>query len=48
MKRFNLITLLFLTLITFAPTQASADIGGLTKCSESPAFNKRLTTSVKT
>ena len=47
MKRFNLITLLFLTLITFAPTQASADIGGLTKCSESPAFNKRLTTSVK-
>ena len=41
------VTLLFLTLITFAPTQASADIGGLTKCSESPAFNKRLTTSVK-
>jgi len=29
------------------PIQASADIGGLTKCSESPAFQKRLTTSVK-
>jgi photosystem I subunit 3 len=26
---------------------ASAEIGGLTKCSESPAFNKRLKTSVK-
>lgn len=29
------------------PNQAFADIGGLTKCSESPAFNKRLKTSVK-
>ena len=47
MKRFNLITLLFLTLLTFAPNQAFADIGGLTKCSESPAFNKRLKASVK-
>ena len=47
MKRFNLITLLFLALFTFTPTQASADIGGLTKCSESPAFTKRLNTSVK-
>ena len=47
MKRFNLITLLLLAFITFAPTQALADIGGLTKCSESPAFTKRLTTSVK-
>ena len=47
MKRFNIITLFFLTLITFAPTQALADIGGLTKCSESAAFTKRLTTSVK-
>ena len=47
MKRFNLITLLFLTLLTFSPNQASADIGGLTKCSESPAFTKRLNTSVK-
>ena len=47
MKRFNLITLLCLTLITFTPTQVLADIGGLTKCSESPAFKKRLATSVK-
>ncbi len=47
MKRFNLITLLFLTLLTFAPNQAFADIGGLTKCSESPAFTKRLNASVK-
>jgi photosystem I subunit 3 len=47
MKRFNLITLLFLALLTFAPNQAFADIGGLTKCSESPAFTKRLNTSVK-
>jgi photosystem I subunit 3 len=47
MKRFNLITLLFLTLLTFAPNQAFADIGGLTKCSQSPAFTKRLNASVK-
>jgi|Transcript_3397 photosystem I subunit 3 len=47
MKRFNLITLLFLTLLTLAPNQAFADIGGLTKCSESPAFTKRLNASVK-
>jgi photosystem I subunit 3 len=47
MKRFNLITLLFLVLLAFTPDQAYADIGGLTKCSESPAFTKRLNTSVK-
>lgn len=47
MKRFNLITLLFLALLTFTPTTALADIGGLTKCSDSPAFSKRLNTSVK-
>jgi photosystem I subunit 3 len=47
MKRFNLITLLFLTLLTLAPNQAFADIGGLTKCSQSPAFTKRLNASVK-
>ena len=29
------------------PKQALADIGGLTKCSESTAFEKRLKTSVK-
>jgi photosystem I subunit 3 len=47
MKRFNLIALLFLALLTFIPNAALADIGGLTKCSESPAFEKRLKASVK-
>jgi hypothetical protein len=39
MKRFNLITT-FACIISFYPNQALADIGGLTKCSDSPAFNK--------
>jgi len=47
MKSFNLIALLFAVFLTFTPNQALADIGGLTKCSESPAFSKRLKTSVK-
>ena len=47
MKRSNLITLLFLVLLAFTPDQVSADIGGLTKCSDSPAFTKRLNSSVK-
>ena len=47
MKRFNLIALFFALLVSFTPSQALADIGGLTKCSESPAFTKRLNTSVK-
>ena len=47
MKRFNLIALIFAVLLIFSPNQASAEIGGLTKCSESPAFSKRLKTSVK-
>ena len=47
MKRFNLITLLLIAFLAFTPNQASADIGGLTKCSESPAFTKRSNTSVK-
>jgi len=49
MKRFNSLTLLFLFLVlsVFTPEQAVADIGGLTKCSDSPAFTKRLNTSVK-
>jgi photosystem I subunit 3 len=47
MKRFNLIPLFFALLLALTPNQASADIGGLTKCSESPAFAKRLKTSVK-
>ena len=47
MKRFNLIALLFTALLIFTPDHAFAEIGGLTKCSESPAFEKRLKTSVK-
>jgi photosystem I subunit III len=47
MKRLNLIALLFLALLTFTPNQAVADIGGLTKCSNSPAFTKRLNASVR-
>jgi len=47
MKRFNLLPLLFAVLLTLTPNQAFADIGGLTKCSDSPAFAKRLKTSVK-
>ena len=47
MKRFNLITLLFAIFVALTPNQAFAEIGGLTKCSESPAFNKRLKASVK-
>ena len=47
MKRFNLIALLFVALFFLTPSQAIADIGGLTKCSDSPAFTKRLNSSVK-
>jgi len=47
MKRFNLLPLLFAILLTLVPYQVLADVGGLTKCSESPAFNKRLKTSIK-
>jgi len=47
MRHSNLIALLFSLLLTFAPNQALADIGGLKKCSESPAFTKRLNASVK-
>ncbi len=47
MKRFNFLILLLTVFITLLPNSALADIGGLTKCSESPAFNKRLKASVK-
>ena len=47
MKRFNILNIFLIILITLAPKQAFADIGGLTKCSDSPAFEKRLKTSVK-
>lgn len=47
MKNFNLLTLIASILITLTPNIALADIGGLTKCSESAAFNKRLKGTVK-
>jgi len=47
MKRFNFTALFFALLVSLTPNQALADIGGLTKCSESPAFQKRYTASVK-
>ena len=39
--------LVFILSITITPQQVLADIGGLTKCSDSAAFSKRLNTSVK-
>ena len=42
-----LLALLFAVILTFTPNPALAEIGGLTKCSESPAFTKRLNASVK-
>lgn len=47
MKYPKLIVLLFPLLLLFAPNSALAEIGGLKKCSESPAFTKRLNASVK-
>ena len=47
MKYFKLTSLLVMFLLLNSPGTAFADIGGLTKCSESPAFKKRLATSVK-
>jgi photosystem I subunit 3 len=47
MKRFNLLSLLLTVLLVISPNPAFADIGGLTKCSDSTAFNKRLNASVK-
>ena len=46
MKHLNLLSLA-LFLLLFNPSSSWADVGGLTKCSESPAFKKRLTGSVK-
>lgn len=47
MKRLNLINLVLAISLLFSPNIASADIGGLKKCSDSPAFTKRLNASVK-
>jgi len=47
MKRLNFLSLFLTVLIILAPKTALADIGGLTKCSDSIAFNKRLNSTVK-
>lgn len=47
MKRINLGSLFVVLFLILMPMNAFADIGGLKKCSESPAFTKRLNTSVK-
>ena len=47
MKHFNLIAIICGLLIIFNPNPALAEVGGLTKCSDSPAFAKRQKTSVK-
>ena len=47
MKRFNLFFLLSILSLSILPSEASANIGGLTKCSDSPAFKKRLKATVK-
>ena len=47
MKQFTLLTFFITILIFITPKQALAEIGGLTKCSESGAFEKRLKASVK-
>ena len=47
MKYLNRISLISSVFLIFIPNIALADIGGLTKCSDSPAFKKRLQTSVK-
>lgn len=47
MKRFNIASIIVAALLILSPNMASAEIGGLTKCSESKAFNKRLTTTVQ-
>lgn len=47
MKHLKLNALGFMFLLLFTPQFASAEIGGLTKCSDSVAFQKRLKASVK-
>ena len=47
MKRFNLASLILAVFLIMIPSPALAEIGGLTKCSESAAFTKRLNATVK-
>ena len=47
MKRSNIVPLIFAVFLIMTPSLASAEIGGLTKCSQSKAFDKRLNSTVK-
>ena len=47
MKRFNILAIIIIFFLSIAPTTVSAEIGGLTKCSQSATFNKRLITTIK-
>ena len=47
MKRFNILSIILAILLTMTPNIASAEIGGLTKCSQSAAFSKRLSATIK-
>jgi len=47
MKHFKFLIIIFIFLISFIPNFVLADVGGLIKCSENPAFTKRLNTSIK-
>ena len=47
MERFNFRSFSLAILVTLIPNFAIADVGGLTKCSDSLAFKKRLNASIK-
>ena len=47
MKGFRLAHIFFIVSFLFLSTAAYAEVGGLTKCSDSAIFDKRLNTSVK-
>ena len=47
MKRFRLAHIFFIVSFLFISKAAYAEVGGLTKCSDSAIFDKRLNTSVK-
>ena len=47
MKRLRLAHIFFIVSFLFISTAAYAEVGGLTKCSDSAIFDKRLNTSVK-
>ena len=47
MKKIKNLILLIAFIFTALPNKALADIGGLTQCDQSPAFKKRLNSSIK-